>query len=420
MRDETKCLHAGYTPGNAEPRVLPIVQSITYAYDTAEEIAKVFDDPTLSLVYSRFGNPTVMAVEDKIAALEGGVGAMCTTSGQAATLLAVLNICGAGDHIVSLGSIYGGTTNLFTVTLKRLGIDVTFISNDDTDEAVEAAFTDRTRLVWGETMANPAMAVLDIERFARIAHAHGVPLIVDNTFATPVFCKPIGFGADIVVHSTTKYMDGHALQNGGVIVDGGTFDWNNGKFPELTEPDESYHGISYTKAYGRAAYIIRARMNLMRDFGVYPAAHSAFLLNLGLETLPVCMRQYHENGMRVARYLETQEKVESIKWPALPTDKDYALYQKYLKGCCAVISFDIAGGREKAMAFLDALKLASNEVHVADIRTCSLHPASSTHRQCTDEQLKAAGIGEGLVRLSVGLENVEDILADLQQAFDSI
>ena len=420
MRDETKCLHAGYTPGNAEPRVLPIVQSITYAYDTAEEIAKVFDDPTLSLVYSRFGNPTVMAVEDKIAALEGGVAAMCTTSGQAANLLAVLNICGAGDHIISLASIYGGTTNLFNVTLKRLGIATTFVSGDESDAAIEAAFTDRTRLVFGETMANPAMNVLDIERFAAIAHKHGVPLIVDNTFATPVFCKPIEFGADIVTHSTSKYMDGHAVQIGGVIVDGGRFDWCNGKYPELTEPDESYHGISYTQAYGSAAYITRARMNLMRDFGVYPAAHSAFLLNLGLETLPVRMRQYHENGMRVAEYLEKHPKVVSVKFPALPSDKDHALYKKYLKGTCAVISFTLAGGRETAMAFLDALKLVSNEVHVADIRTCILHPASSTHRQCTSEQLEAAGIGEGLVRLSVGLENVEDILADLEQAFEKI
>lgn len=420
MRDETKCLHAGYTPGNAQPRVVPIVQSITYAYDTAEEIAKVFDDPTLSLVYSRFGNPTVMAVEEKIAALEGGVAAMCTSSGQAATLLSVLNICGAGDHIVSLGAIYGGTTNLFTVTLKRLGIDVTFVDGDDDDQTVEAAFTDRTRLVFGETLANPAMKVLDISRFADIAHRHGVPMIVDNTFATPVFCKPIEFGADIVVHSTSKYMDGHAVQIGGVIVDGGTFDWENGKFPELTEPDESYHGISYTKAYGKAAYITRARMNLMRDFGVYPAAHSAFLLNLGLETLPVRMRQYHENGMKVAEYLRNHPKVTAIKFPALPSDKDHALYEKYLKGTCAVISFTVAGGREKAMAFLDALKLASNEVHVADIRTCILHPASSTHRQCTPEQLVAAGIDEGLVRLSVGLENVEDILADLDQAFNAV
>jgi len=359
-------------------------------------------------------------VEEKLAALEGGVAAMCTSSGQAATLLSVLNICGAGDHIVSLGAIYGGTTNLFNVTLKRLGIDVSFVNGDDPDEVLDAAFTDRTRLVFGETMANPALKVLDIERFAALAHRHGVPLIVDNTFATPVFCKPIEFGADIVVHSTSKYMDGHAVQIGGVIVDGGSFDWTNGKFPELTEPDESYHGISYTQAYGRAAYITRARMNLMRDFGVYPAAHSAFLLNLGLETLPVRMRQYHENGRRVAEYLEKQAKVEFVKWPGLPGDADHALYQKYLKGCCAVISFSIRGGRARAMAFLDALKLVSNEVHVADIRTCILHPASSTHRQCTAEQLAAAGIGEGLVRLSVGLENVEDILADLQQAFDSI
>ncbi|MBQ6374049.1 MAG: O-acetylhomoserine aminocarboxypropyltransferase/cysteine synthase [Clostridia bacterium] len=420
MRDETKCLHSGYKPGNAEPRVLPIVQSITYAYDTAEEIAKVFDDPTLSLVYSRFGNPTVMAVEEKIADLEGGVAAMCTSSGQAATLLSVLNICGAGDHIVSLGAIYGGTTNLFNVTLKRLGIDVTFVNGDDPDDVLEAAFTERTRLVFGETIANPALKVLDIRRFADLAHRHGVPLIVDNTFATPVFCKPFEFGADIVVHSTSKYLDGHAVQIGGVIVDGGTFDWTNGKFPELTEPDASYHGISYTGTYGKAAYIIRARMNLMRDFGVYPAAHSAFLLNLGIETLPVRMRQYHENGRRVAEYLLSRSEVAAVRWPGLPGDSEYPLYRKYLKGCGAVISLTLKGGRAKAMAFLDALKLVSNEVHVADIRTCILHPASSTHRQCTDEQLAAAGIDEGLVRLSVGLENVDDIIADLDQAFAAI
>ncbi|MBP3902111.1 MAG: PLP-dependent transferase [Blautia sp.] len=420
MKDETKCLHAGYKPENAGPRVVPIVQSITYAYDSAEEIAKVFDDPTLSLVYSRFGNPTVMAVEEKIAELEGGVAAMCTSSGQAATLLSILNICGAGDNIVSLSAIYGGTLNLFSVTLKRLGIETTFINPEMSDEEIDAVFTDRTRLVFGETIANPAMDVLDIERFAAIAHRHDVPLIVDNTFATPIFCKPLSFGADIIVHSTSKYMDGHAVQIGGVIIDGGKFDWNNGKYPELTEPDESYHGISYTETYGKAAYIIRARMNLMRDFGVYPAAHSAFLLNLGLETLPVRMRQYYENGMKVAEYLQGNPHVESIKYPGLPSDKDYALAQKYLKGCCAVISFTIKGGREHAMAFLDALKLASNEVHVADIRTCILHPASSTHRQCTDEQLEAAGINQGLVRLSVGLEAVEDIIADLDQAFAAI
>ena len=420
MREETKCLHAGYTPGNTEPRVVPIVQSTTYTYDSAEEIAKVFDDPTRSLIYSRFANPTVMAVEEKISALEGGVGAMCTSSGQAATLLSVLNICGAGDRIVSLSTIYGGTVNLFSVTLKRLGIETVFVNQSMSDEEIDAAFDERTRLVFGETIANPAMTVLDIERFAAIAHKHGVPLIVDNTFATPIFCKPFAFGADIVVHSTTKYMDGHAVQGGGVIVDSGNFDWTGGKYPELTEPDESYHGISYTETYGKAAYIIRARMNLMRDFGCYPAAHSAFLLNLGLETLPVRMRQYNENGLRVAEFLEQHEKVLSVKYPGLASDPDHGLAQKYLKGCCAVISFEVKGGKEAGMKLIDSLKLASREIHVADIRTCVLHPASSTHRQLTDEQLVAAGIGQGLIRFSVGLENVEDILEDLKQALDQI
>ncbi len=420
MRDETKALHAGYTPGNTEPRVVPIVQSTTYVYDTAEEIAKVFDDPTRSLIYSRFANPTVMAVEEKIAAMEGGVGAMCTSSGQAATMMSVLNISGAGDNILSLSTVYGGTVNLFSVTLPRLGVTTRFITQDMTDEAIEALIDDRTRLIFGETLANPAMTVLDISRFAAIAHKHGIPLIVDNTFATPVFCKPLEFGADIVVHSTSKYLDGHALQVGGVIVDGGTFDWDNGKFPELTEPDESYHGISYTETYGKLAYILRARMNLMRDFGCYPAAHSAFLLNLGLETLPVRMPQYHKNGLQVALYLEKHPKVSAIKYPALGDDPDHDLFEKYLKGCCAVMSFTIEGGREAAMKFLDALQLVSNEVHVADIRTCILHPASSTHRQLTDEQLVAAGIDQGMVRLSVGLENVEDILEDIDQAFAAL
>ena len=419
MKDETLALHAGYTPGNTEPRVLPIVQSITYTYDTAEEMAKIFDDPTRSLCYSRFGNPTVMAVEQKIAELEGGAGAMCTSSGQAATLLSVLNICGSGDKIISLADTYGGTTNLFSFTFKRLGIETIFIDKNTPDEELDKLFDDRVRLVFGETLANPAMTVLDIERFADLAHRHGVPLIVDNTFATPIFCKPIEFGADIVVHSTSKYMDGHAVQVGGVIVDSGKFNWANGKFPELSEPDESYHGISYTETYGNLAYIIRARMNLMRDFGVYPSAHSAFLLNLGLETLPVRMRQYHENGMKVAEYLASNPEVESIKFPALESDSDHELYKKYLKGTCAVISFSMKGGKARAMRFLDALKLASNEVHVADIRTCILHPASTTHRQLTDEQLEAAGIGQGLVRLSVGLGNIDDIMEDLKQAFEA-
>lgn len=420
MRDETKCLHAGYTPKNGEPRTLPIVQSTTYVYDSAAEVAAIFDDPTKGLCYSRFGNPTVMAVEDKIAALEGGVGAMCTASGQAASLLSILNICKAGDSIVSTAEIYGGTINLFAFTLKKLGIECIFVSQSSTDEEIKAAFKENTKLVFGETIANPALTVLDIERFANIAHEMGVPFIVDNTFATPIFCKPFEFGADIVIHSTTKYMDGHALQVGGVIVDSGKFDWTNGKFPELTEPDESYHGISYTETYGNMAYIIKARMQLMRDFGVYPAAHSAFLLNLGLETLPVRMKQYCENALTVANYLKTSPAVESVTYPGLEGDKNYELAQKYLKGCSGVISFNIKGGREAAAKFMDNLSLASNEVHVADIRTCVLHPASETHRQLTDEQLAAAGIDGGMIRFSVGLENVDDIIADLDKALKSV
>ncbi|MBQ5961238.1 MAG: O-acetylhomoserine aminocarboxypropyltransferase/cysteine synthase [Firmicutes bacterium] len=417
MRDETLCLHAGYHPKNAEPRVIPIVQSTTYVYDSTEEVAAVFDDPTRSLIYSRFGNPTVMAVEDKIAELEGGVGAMCTSSGQAATLLSVLNICEAGDSLISSTEIYGGSTNLFSFTLKKLGIECIFVAPDATDEELEAAFKPNTKLVFGETIANPALTVFDISRFADFAHKHHVPLIVDNTFATPVLCKPFDFGADIVIHSTTKYMDGHAVQGGGVIVDSGRFDWKSGNFPGITEPDESYHGISYTETYGNKAYIIKARMQLMRDFGVYPAAHSAFLLNLGLETLAVRMKQYCENALTVAQYLEKSPYVERVIYPGLPGDRNHALAEKYLKGSSGVISFIIKGGRDTAMRFMNALELASNEVHVADIRTCVLHPASETHRQLTEEQLAAAGIEPGMVRLSVGLENVQDILEDLEQAF---
>ncbi len=420
MRDETKCLHAGYTPKNSEPRVVPIVQSTTYVYDSTEEVAAVFDDPTKSLIYSRFANPTVMAVEEKIAALEGGVGAMCTTSGQAASLLSLLNICEAGDSFISTTEIYGGTVNLFAITLKKLGIECIFIGKDATDEEIDRAFKPNTKAVFGETIANPALTVLDIERFANIAHKHGVPLIVDNTFATPILCKPFEYGADIVIHSTTKYMDGHAVQVGGVIVDSGKFDWTNGKFPGLTEPDESYHGISYTETYGKMAYIIKARMQLMRDFGVYPAAHSAFLLNLGLETLAVRMKQYCENALTVARYLEKSDYVERVIYPGLESDPYHALAKKYLKGCSGVISFVIKGGKEAAMKFMNTLQLASNEVHVADIRTCVLHPASETHRQLTDEQLVAAGIESGMIRLSVGLENVEDIIDDLTQAFAAV
>lgn len=409
MKDATKCLHSGYSPKNTEPRVMPIVQSTTYVYDSTDDVAAVFDEPTKSLIYSRFANPTVMAVENKIADLEGGVGAMCTTSGQAANLLAILNICNAGDSFISTTQIYGGTVNLFAFTLKKLGIECIFVGHDATDEEIHAAFKPNTKAVFGETLANPALTVFDIERYANIAHTHGVPLIMDNTFATPILCKPFEFGADIVTHSTSKYMDGHALQIGGVIVDSGNFNWDNGNFPELVEPDPSYHGLSYTKTYGKQAYILKARMQLMRDFGCYPAAHSAFLLNLGLETLPVRMKQYCENALTVAKYLESNDKVESVMYPALESNESYPLAKKYLKGCSGVITFVIKGGKENAVKFMDSLKLASNEVHVADIRTCVLHPASETHRQLTDEQLEAAGINSGMVRFSVGLEDINDI-----------
>lgn len=420
MKDATKCLHSGYSPKNTEPRVMPIVQSTTYVYDSTDDVAAVFDEPTKSLIYSRFANPTVMAVENKIADLEGGVGAMCTTSGQAANLLAILNICNAGDSFISTTQIYGGTVNLFAFTLKKLGIECIFVGHDATDEEIHAAFKPNTKAVFGETLANPALTVFDIERYANIAHTHGVPLIVDNTFSTPILCKPFEFGADIVTHSTSKYMDGHALQIGGVIVDSGNFNWDNGNFPELVEPDPSYHGLSYTKTYGKQAYILKARMQLMRDFGCYPAAHSAFLLNLGLETLPVRMKQYCENALTVAKYLESNDKVESVMYPALESNESYPLAKKYLKGCSGVITFVIKGGKENAVKFMDSLKLASNEVHVADIRTCVLHPASETHRQLTDEQLEAAGINSGMVRFSVGLEDINDILDDLKQAFANV
>lgn len=420
MKIETQCLHEGYKPKNGEPAVLPIVQSTTYVYDSTEEVASVFDDPTKSLIYSRFENPTTMAVEEKIAKLEGGIGAMCTSSGQAASLLSILNICKAGDSIVSTPEIYGGTINLFSFTLKKLGIECIYIDPNASEEEISKAFKPNTKAMFGETIANPALTVLDIEKFARIAHAHNVPLIVDNTFATPILCRPIEFGADIVIHSTSKYMDGHAVQTGGVIVDSGNFNWANGNFPEFTEPDESYHGISYVETYGKSAYIVKARMQLMRDFGCYPSAHSSFLLNLGLETLAVRMKQYCENALRVAKYFESSDKVESVIYPGLESDKSYELAQKYLSGCSGVISFVIKGGRTNAIKFMDSLKLASNEVHVADIRTCVLHPASETHRQLTEEQLEAAGINAGMIRFSCGLENVDDIIDDIRQAFDAI
>ena len=418
---ETKCLHAGYTPKNSEPRVMPIVQSTTYVYDSTDDVAAVFDDPTKSLIYSRFENPTTDAVEKKIAALEGGAAAMCTSSGQAASLLSILNICQAGDSFIASSSIYGGTINLFGVTLARMGIECIWVSVDATEEELNAAFKENTKAVFGETIANPALTVFDIEMWAKAAHAHGVPLIVDNTFATPVLCRPFEWGADIVIHSTSKYMDGHAVQVGGVIVDSGKFDWTNGKFPCMTEPDESYHGLVYTDKYSFAPYIVKARMQLMRDFGCYPAANSSFLLNLGLETLAVRMKQYCANAITAAKYIESTGKVNFVNYPALPSNKYKALADKYLPdGTSGVISFSIKGGRSTAVKFMDSLTLASNEVHVADIRTCVLHPASATHRQLTDEQLAAAGIDGGLIRLSVGLENIDDILADLKQAFDKI
>lgn len=418
---ETKCLHAGYTPKNGEPRVVPIVQSTTYCFDSTEHIAALFDMPT-EFMYSRFANPTCDAVEKKLAALEGGVGAMLTSSGQAASLLSILNLCSAGDSFISASTIYGGTVNLFAVTLKKLGIECIWVDAESTEEDIQKAFKPNTKAVFGETLANPALTVLDIEKFANIAHKNGVPFIVDNTFATPYLCRPIEFGADVVVHSTTKYLDGHALQVGGVIIDAGKFDWAaSGKFPEFTEPDDSYHGVVYTRDFGSMAYIIKARMQLMRDFGCYPSANSAFLLNLGLETLPVRMKQYCQNATEIAQLLEKSDKVASVNYPGLAGNKYNERAKKYLPlGTSGVISFSIKGGRQTAIQFMDSLQLASNVVHVADIRTCVLHPASATHRQLTDEQLVAAGIDAGMIRLSVGLENVEDIKADIEQALAKI
>ena len=421
MQIETKCLHEGYKPENGGPGVMPIVQSTTYRFDSTEKIASLFDMPT-ECIYSRFANPTCDAVEKKIAALEGGVGAMLTTSGQAASLLSILNLCSAGDSFIAVSTIYGGTINLFGVTLKKLGIECIWADAEADEEEIQKLFKPNTKAVFGETLANPALTVFDIEKWANIAHKNNVPLIVDNTFATPVLCRPFEWGADIVIHSTTKYMDGHAVQGGGVIVDGGKFDWTaSGKFPDFTEPDESYHGVVYTRDFGAMAYIIKARMQLMRDFGCYPSAHSAFLLNMGLETLPVRMKQYCENARKVAEFLQSSDKIASVRYPGLPGNEHYERAQKYLPlGTSGVMSIDIKGGRTPAMQFMDSLKLACNEVHVADIRTCVLHPASETHRQLTDEQLVAAGIEPGMVRVSVGLENVEDIIADLEQALAQI
>lgn len=416
-RIDTKCIQAGYQPGDGEPRVLPIVQSTTFKYDSAQKMGDLFDLKAAGHFYTRLSNPTSDAVERKIAALEGGVGAMLTSSGQAASMMSITNICVAGDHVVCASAVYGGTFNLFHKTLQDLGIAFTFVDNRASEEELEAAFQDNTRAVFSETLSNPSLVVLDIEKFAKAAHRHGVPLIVDNTFATPINCRPFEFGADIVTHSTTKYMDGHAVSTGGVIVDGGRFDWSNGKFPMLTQPDESYHGVVYTETFGPAAYITKCRTHLMRDMGAVISPFNAFLLNLGLETLHLRMQRHCENGQAVAEFLQQHPKVAWVNYPGLPGSADYDLVQKYMpNGTCGVVSFGVQGGREAAVRFMEALRLAAIVTHVADARTCVLHPASTTHRQMTDEQLQEAGVPADLIRLSVGIEHIDDIVTDLSQA----
>ncbi len=416
---DTLCIHAGYTPKNGQPRVLPIVQSTTYTYESSQEMGDLFDLQAEGFFYTRLGNPTIDAVEKKIAALEGGVGAMCTSSGQAASLMSVLNICTAGQHMVCSSAIYGGTFNLFYKTLREMGIEVTFVPPTSTLEELRAAMQENTRCVFAETLSNPSLVVADLETFAQAAHGQGVPLIVDNTFPTPINCRPIEFGADIVVHSTTKYLDGHAVQVGGVIVDSGKFNWDNGKFPALTQPDESYHGVVYTQQFGPAAYIAKARCHLMRDLGAQAAPMNAFLLNLGLETLALRMERHCENAQKVAEYLENDPRISWVNYPGLPSSPYHALAQKYLpRGSSGVVAFGMKGGREAAQKFMDSLEMASVVTHVADLRTCVLHPASTTHRQLSEQQLQEAGVPADLIRLSVGIENPGDILADLKQAID--
>ncbi len=421
LKIDSKCIHAGYKPGNGEPRVAPIVQSTTYTYDSSQEMGDLFDLKANGFFYTRLGNPTLDVVEKKIAALEGGVGAMLTSSGQAASMMSVLNICHAGDHVVASSAIYGGTYNLFYKTMKEMGVEFTFVSGNATRDELNGAIRENTKCLFTETLANPSLVVADLEMFAQVAHSHGVPLIVDNTFPTPINCRPFEFGADIVIHSTTKYMDGHAVQVGGVIVDSGNFDWNNGKFPMLTTPDESYHGIVYTESFGKAAYITKARVHLMRDFGAQAAPMNAFLLNLGLETLALRMERHCSNAQKVAEYLENNEKIAWVNFPGLKSSPYYELGQKYMpNGSCGVVSFGIKGGRDAATKFMDGLEMASVVTHVADLRTCVLHPASTTHRQLSDSQLAEAGIPADLIRFSVGIENIEDILCDVQQALDKI
>ena len=423
MKIETKCVQAGYTPKNGEPREIPIVQSTTFKYDTSEDMGRLFDLEASGYFYSRLQNPTCDFVAAKIAALEGGSAAMLTSSGQAANFFAMFNICENGGHIVASSSIYGGTFNLISVTMAKMGIQVTFVSPDASEAELNAAFRENTKLVFGETIANPALTVLDIEKFAKAAHAHGVPLVVDNTFPTPINCRPIEWGADIVTHSTTKYMDGHGACVGGAIVDSGNFDWmaHKEKFPGLCTPDDSYHGITYAEKFGKAgAFITTCTAQLMRDFGCTQSPQSAFILNLGLESLHVRMARHVENAQAVAEFLASHPKVESVNYSHLRGNKYFALAQKYLpNGGCGVVSFELKGGREAAQKFMRSLKLAAIETHVADARSCCLNPATSTHRQMTDEQLAAAGIPAGLVRFSCGLENKEDLIADLKQALDN-
>jgi len=417
----TICVQGGWKPKNGEPRVLPIYQSTTYKYETSEQMARLFDLEEPGYFYTRLQNPTNDYVAAKIAELEGGVAAMLTSSGQAASFFAIFNICSAGDHIVSAATIYGGTFNLFEVTFKKMGIEVTFIDQEASEEEIEKAFRPNTKGLFGETIANPAIAVLDIEKFARIAHKQGVPLIVDNTFPTPINCRPFEWGADIITHSTTKYMDGHATAVGGAIVDSGNFDWNKykDKFPGLTTPDASYHGLTYTETFGKNAYITKATVQLMRDLGSIQSPQNAFLLNLGLETLHLRMPRHCENALKVAQYLEKHPKVAWVNYCGLPDNKYYKLAQKYLpNGSCGVLSFGIKGGRENSIRFMDSLKFVAIVTHVADARSCVLHPASHTHRQLSDEQLIEAGVAPDLIRFSVGIEDIEDILADVEQALE--
>ena len=418
----TICVQGGYKAGNGEPRVLPVYQSTTYKYDSSEELAKLFDLAADGHMYTRISNPTVAAVEDKIAKLEGGVGAMMTSSGQAASLISVLNIASEGDNFLMMGNLYGGTTNLFLVTMKRMGIEARVVNDSMSDEEILAKVDSRTRLFFGETIANPSLDVFDFDRFVPLAKKAGLPLVIDNTFATPILCNPIKLGADIVIHSTTKYMDGHAMVVGGVIVDGGSFDWEgSGRYPELTEPDESYHGVIYTKQFGRSAYITKARVQLMRDLGSTPQPFAAFLLNIGLETLDLRIRRHSDNALKVAEYLRSRtDLVKSVSYPGLEDSADHDKAMRYLEGGMAsgVVSFSMKGGREKAMKFMDSLRMAAIVVHVADARTCVLNPASTTHRQLSDEMLVAAGIDPGFVRLSVGIEDADDIIQDIREALD--